>query len=73
MKTVYLLMREHINVKAVDNMACLIQIIVSFAEATKYFIPQIETEFQLRYPNEDYMRSCERLSPPLYRPVSFGH
>lgn len=73
MKTVCVLMREHLRVQVVDNMACFTQIIVSFVEATKYFIPQIETEFLLRYSNEDYMRSCERVSPPLYRSVAYAH
>ena len=42
-------MREQLRVRVVENMACFTQIIVSFVEATKYFIPQIETEFLLRY------------------------
>lgn len=73
MKTVCVLMREHLRVQVVDNMACFTQIIASFVEATKYFIPQIKMEFLLRYSNEDYMRSCERVSPPLYRPVAYVH
>ena len=42
-------MREHLRVQVVENMAYFAQITVSFVEATKYFIPQIETEFLLRY------------------------
>lgn len=48
-------MRHHLRVQVVENMACFTQIIVSLAEATKYFIAQIETEFLLRHPNEDYI------------------
>ena len=57
------------RVEADDNMAQYLTHVI--AGASEYFNSQTEMEFLLRYPNEDDIRSCERASRSLYRPVSY--
>ena len=57
------------RVEADDNMAQYLTHVIT--GASEYFNSQTEMEFLLRYPNEDDIRSCERVSRSLYRPVSY--